>query len=74
MAAVRATPADPTPGLSGANADNADQRAIPPELGPDSLAVLSGPTFLYSNACGDVPTGSIGGLVTWTPAWSAAGT
>ncbi|MFJ2086319.1 hypothetical protein ACIOBK_27575 [Micromonospora chokoriensis] len=46
MAAVRATPADPTPGLSGADADSADQRAIPPELGPDSLAVLSGPTFL----------------------------
>ncbi|MCX5116901.1 trehalase family glycosidase [Micromonospora sp. NBC_00362] len=63
MAAVRATPANPFPGLSVAEADSADQRAIPPELGPDSLAVLSGPTFLYSNACGDVPTGSIGGLV-----------
>ncbi|SCF14612.1 Glycogen debranching enzyme (alpha-1,6-glucosidase) [Micromonospora coriariae] len=36
---------------------------MPPELGPDSLAVLSGPTFLYSNSRGDVPPGSIGGLV-----------
>ncbi|MEU5672252.1 glycogen debranching N-terminal domain-containing protein [Micromonospora sp. NPDC047753] len=63
MAAVRATPANPMPGLSIANSDSGDQRAIPPELGPDSLAVLSGPTFLYSNAQGDVPPGSIGGLV-----------
>ncbi|TNH31263.1 hypothetical protein FHG89_03205 [Micromonospora orduensis] len=43
--------------------DSGDQRSIPPDLGPDSLAVLSGPTFLYSNATGDVPPGSIGGLV-----------
>ncbi|MEV4824152.1 glycogen debranching N-terminal domain-containing protein [Micromonospora sp. NPDC049274] len=63
MAAVRATPADPTPGLVGKAGQNGDQRAIPPELGPDSLAVLSGPTFMYSNSSGDVPPGSIGGLV-----------
>ncbi|MEW1584903.1 glycogen debranching N-terminal domain-containing protein [Micromonospora vinacea] len=63
MAAVRATPADPHPGLPIAESDSGDQRAIPPELGPDSLAVLSGPTFMYSNAQGDVPPGSIGGLV-----------
>ena len=41
---------NPFPGLSVAEADSADQRAIPPELGPDALAVLSGPTFMYSNA------------------------
>ncbi|MCX5064629.1 glycogen debranching protein [Micromonospora lupini] len=63
MAVVRATPADPTPGLVGEVGQSGDQRAIPPELGPDSLAVLSGPTFMYSNSSGDVPAGSIGGLV-----------
>ncbi len=36
---------------------------MPPELGPDSLAVLSGPTFMYSDSRGDVPPGGIGGLV-----------
>ncbi|MEW2443652.1 amylo-alpha-1,6-glucosidase [Micromonospora marina] len=36
---------------------------MPPELGPDSIAVLSGPTFMYSDSVGDVPAGSIGGLV-----------
>ncbi|MGK5443597.1 amylo-alpha-1,6-glucosidase [Micromonospora sp. URMC 105] len=63
MAAVRPTPADPTPGLRATAREPGDQRAMPPELGPNSLAVLSGPTFMYSDACGDVPAGSIGGLV-----------
>ncbi|MDO3704884.1 glycogen debranching N-terminal domain-containing protein [Micromonospora sp. C28SCA-DRY-2] len=63
MAAVRATPADPTPGLVATAWEGGDQRALPPELGPDSLAVLSGPTFMYADRCGDVPPGSIGGLV-----------
>ncbi|MGC4815866.1 glycogen debranching N-terminal domain-containing protein [Micromonospora sp. DT63] len=63
MAVVRATPADPTVGMASVTGVSGDQRAIPPELGPDSLAVLSGPTFLYSDARGDVPPGSIGGLV-----------
>ncbi|MGC4880174.1 glycogen debranching N-terminal domain-containing protein [Micromonospora sp. DT43] len=63
MAAVRATPANPTPGLMSEAGRSGDQRAMPPELGPDSLAVLSGPTFMYSNSSGDVPPGSIGGLV-----------
>ncbi|MEV1333873.1 glycogen debranching N-terminal domain-containing protein [Micromonospora costi] len=62
MSAVRPTPADPTPGLTSAR-EGGDQRAVPPELGPDSLAVLSGPTFMYADRCGDVPPGSIGGLV-----------
>ncbi|GAB3342561.1 glycogen debranching N-terminal domain-containing protein [Micromonospora halotolerans] len=62
MAVVRPTPADATPGVVTA-AEPGDQRAVPPELGPDSIAVLSGPTFLYSDRCGDVPPGSIGGLV-----------
>ncbi|MEV4719688.1 glycogen debranching N-terminal domain-containing protein [Micromonospora noduli] len=63
MAVVRATPANPTPGMVAAANEAGDQRSIPPELGPDSLAVLSGPTFLYANSLGDVPPGSIGGLV-----------
>ncbi|MFV2116443.1 glycogen debranching N-terminal domain-containing protein [Micromonospora sp. LOL_025] len=63
MAVVRPTPADPTPGLRAAAGESGDQRAMPPELGPDSIAVLSGPTFMYSDPCGDVPPGSIGGLV-----------
>ncbi|MEU4782478.1 glycogen debranching N-terminal domain-containing protein [Micromonospora sp. NPDC023633] len=63
MAVVRPTPADPTPGLRAEARETGDQRAMPPELGPDSLAVLSGPTFMYSDPCGDVPPGSIGGLV-----------
>ncbi|MBM0257060.1 glycogen debranching N-terminal domain-containing protein [Micromonospora sp. 4G55] len=62
MAAVRPTPADPTPGLLTAR-ESGDQRAAPPELGPDSIAVLSGPTFMYTDQAGDVPPGSIGGLV-----------
>ncbi|MFC0505898.1 hypothetical protein [Micromonospora costi] len=41
MSAVRPTPADPTPGLTSARGGG-DQRAVPPEPGPDSLAVLSG--------------------------------
>ncbi|RLP83441.1 glycogen debranching protein [Micromonospora sp. BL4] len=64
MAVVRATPADPTPGmLPEAPGEGGDQRAMPPELGSNALAVLSGPTFMYSNPSGDVPPGSIGGLV-----------
>lgn len=61
MAVVRPTPADPTPELAAA-AGPGDQRAAPPELG-ESIAVLSGPTFMYSDPAGDVPPGTIGGLV-----------
>jgi hypothetical protein len=38
-------------------------RPLPPELGPNAVAVLDGITFMYSDAVGDVPRGSIGGLV-----------
>jgi glycogen debranching enzyme len=40
-----------------------EQPAYPPELGPDAIAILEGRTFMFSDARGDVPTGSIGGLV-----------
>ncbi|RKN48562.1 glycogen debranching N-terminal domain-containing protein [Micromonospora endolithica] len=63
MAAARPTPVDPFPGVTALTRESGDQRAMPPELGTNSLAVLSGPTFLYSDSCGDVPPGSIGGLV-----------
>ncbi|MFB3738729.1 MAG: glycogen debranching N-terminal domain-containing protein [Candidatus Velamenicoccus archaeovorus] len=34
----------------------------PPELGLDSISILEGSTFMVSDALGDVPAGSIGGL------------
>jgi len=42
---------------------SATVRKLPPELGADAIAVLEGQSFMYSNAIGDVPGGSIGGLV-----------
>src|SRR5690242_15312995 len=63
MAVVRPTPADPTPGVLAPARESGDQRSIPPELGAESIAVLNGPTFMYSEPSGDVPPGSIGGLV-----------
>ncbi|MCG5454650.1 glycogen debranching protein [Micromonospora sp. PSH03] len=38
-------------------------RELPPELGPNTVAILEGNAFMYSEATGDVPRGSIGGLV-----------
>jgi glycogen debranching enzyme len=62
--ARRPTPADPMPALKpGGQTRAATTRNLPPELGADAVAVLEGDTFMYSNAVGDVPSGSIGGLV-----------
>jgi glycogen debranching enzyme len=60
----RATPADPMPG-AGPDLSFLDNelRQIPPELGQDALAVLDGRSFMYSDPVGDVPPGTIGGLV-----------
>jgi glycogen debranching enzyme len=44
-------------------AGNEEHRNLPPELGTDAIAVMEGRTFMYSDAAGDVPPGSIGGLV-----------
>lgn len=63
MADDRPTPADPTPHLAAAKRNGARQRDLPPELDPGSIAVLSGATFMYSDPVGDIPVGSIGGLV-----------
>jgi glycogen debranching enzyme len=38
-------------------------RSLPPEFGPGAIAVLEGVSFMYSDANGDVPRGSFGGLV-----------
>jgi hypothetical protein len=43
--------------------ENGDEKAYPPELGTDSIAILEGRTFMCSNSLGDVPPGSIGGLL-----------
>jgi hypothetical protein len=62
--AQRPTPANPMPGTrADAGIPRSDTRNLPPELGPDAVAVLDGRTFMYSDPTGDVPSGSIGGLV-----------
>lgn len=60
----RATPADPTIGITHDETIPRDEaRNLPPELGPDAIAILEGRTFMYSDAAGDIPPGTIGGLV-----------
>ena len=59
----RPTPADPWPGDAADSLPSPTGRSLPPELGPGAVAVLEGVTFMYSDATGDVPPGSIGGLV-----------
>jgi glycogen debranching enzyme len=46
-----------------ASIPSAKGKKLPPELGPDAIAILEGRSFLYSDSVGDVPEGSIGGLV-----------
>ena len=60
----RPTPADPMPSAWPEGKRPSDiVRSLPPELGPDAVAVLEGISYTYSNGRGDVPAGSIGGLV-----------
>ena len=59
----RPTPADPLPGTTVDRSIPGPKRTMPPELGPDAIAVLEGRSFMYSDSVGDVPPGSIGGLV-----------
>jgi glycogen debranching enzyme len=40
-----------------------ENRNLPPELGPNAIAVTEGRAFMYSDPAGDVPPGTIGGLV-----------
>src|SRR5688572_5041153 len=57
----RPTPLHPYPEPSPQ--DQGGEKAYPPELGADSIAILEGRTFMSSNSLGDVPPGSIGGLL-----------
>ncbi|MEH0821704.1 MULTISPECIES: amylo-alpha-1,6-glucosidase [unclassified Micromonospora] len=59
----RPTPADPVPDGRGGKVSSGACRDLPPELGPDAIGVLEGRTFMFSDAVGNVPNGSIGGLV-----------
>jgi glycogen debranching enzyme len=60
----RATPAVPMPGITiDHSVPSTEGRNLPPELGPDAIAILEGRSFMYSDPVGDVPPGSIGGLV-----------
>ncbi|GGO20942.1 amylo-alpha-1,6-glucosidase [Micromonospora parathelypteridis] len=60
----RPTPAEPWPDTrAGPDVPSGASRDLPPELGPDAIGVLEGRTFMFSDARGDVPRGSIGGLV-----------
>src|SRR5215470_12550419 len=63
MTEERPTPADPWPVPPDADLPSPSGRSLPPEMGPDAVAVLEGVSFMYSDASGDVPAGSIGGLV-----------
>ena len=58
----RPTPLNPYP-QGRAGGEFSEEKAYPPELGTDSIAILEGRTFMCSNALGDIPPGSIGGLL-----------
>ncbi|MFK3980077.1 glycogen debranching N-terminal domain-containing protein [Micromonospora sp. NPDC050397] len=49
--------------MSETGVPSAVVRNLPPELGPDAIAVVEGRSFMISNATGDIPDGTIGGLV-----------
>jgi glycogen debranching enzyme len=60
----RPTPLDPYPELrTPSEQDAGDAKSYPPELGTDAIAILEGRTFMFSDSLGDVPAGSIGGLL-----------
>ncbi len=60
--ARRPTPLDPYPEPKPAEERRGEQAGLL-ELGPEAIAILEGRTFMFSDARGDVPPGSIGGLV-----------
>jgi glycogen debranching enzyme len=59
--ARRPTPLDPYPEPRPAEPGSSTRPAR--ELGPDAIAILEGRTFMVSDAFGDVPPESVGGLV-----------
>ncbi|MGH2528893.1 MAG: amylo-alpha-1,6-glucosidase, partial [Actinomycetota bacterium] len=58
----RPTPLDPYP-EPRQEEESGDEKSYPPELGTDAIAILEGRTFMFSDSLGDVPPGSIGGLL-----------
>ena len=60
--ARRPTPLDPYP-EPRVQEESGDDLSYPPELGSDAIAILEGRTFMFSDALGDVPAGSAGGLL-----------
>ena len=62
MSERRPNPLDPYPEPRPQEASG-DELSYPPELGTDAIAILEGRTFMFSDALGDVPPGSIGGLL-----------
>ena len=58
----RPTPLDPYP-EPRPEVEGGDEKSYPPELGTDAIAILEGRTFMFSDSLGDVPAGSIGGLL-----------
>jgi glycogen debranching enzyme len=58
----RPTPLHPYPAPQPAETPQVE-RSPSLDLGPDSIAILEGRTFMCSNAHGDVPPGTIGGLL-----------
>lgn len=57
----RPTPLHPYPRAQGEQSGG--EKAYPPELGTDAIDILEGRTFMLSDSRGDVPPGSIGGLL-----------
>ncbi|MBI3648092.1 MAG: amylo-alpha-1,6-glucosidase [Actinobacteria bacterium] len=58
----RPTPLDPYPEPRPVQ-EYGDEKALPPALGADAIAILEGRTFMFSDSIGDVPEGSVGGLL-----------
>ena len=58
----RPTPLDPYP-EPRPEEKIGDEKSYPPELGTDAIAILEGRTFMFSDAFGDIPPRSIGGLL-----------
>ena len=58
----RPTPLEPHPERRPVG-ELAAAQAPPADLGVDAIAVLDGRTFMFSNSLGDVPPGSVGGLI-----------
>lgn len=58
----RPTPLNPFP-RAKVDAQLREDKAYPPELGAESIAILAGRTFMCSSVLGRVPPRSVGGLL-----------